>query len=70
MNEKYFEANLRRWDEVVDIHAKSKFYDLEGFKSGKTSLLPIEVEELEDVNGKSLLHLQCHFGLDSLSWAR
>ena len=70
MNEKYFEANLKRWDEVVDIHAKSKFYDLEGFKSGKTSLLPIEVEELGDVSGKSLLHLQCHFGLDTLSMAR
>ena len=70
MNEKYFEANLKRWDEVVDIHAKSKFYDLEGFKSGKISLLPIEVEELGDVSGKSLLHLQCHFGLDTISWAR
>ncbi len=70
MNEKYFDANLKRWDEVVDIHAKSRFYDLKGFKSGKTSLLPIEVEELGDVSGKSLLHLQCHFGLDTISWAR
>jgi len=23
-----------------------------------------------DVSGKTLLHLQCHFGLDTLSWAR
>ncbi|MCK4688444.1 MAG: class I SAM-dependent methyltransferase [Candidatus Lokiarchaeota archaeon] len=37
---------------------------------GKTSLLPIEIKELGDVNGKSLLHLQCHFGMDTLSWAR
>lgn len=68
--DKYFEINLKRWNELVDINAKSKGYDLEGFRSGKTSLLSIELEELGDVNGKSLLHLQCHFGMDTLSWAR
>lgn len=71
MNEdEYFQTNLRRWNELVEINAKSKSYDLEGFKSGKSSLLPIELEELGDVKGKSLLHLQCHFGMDTLSWAR
>ena len=69
-NDKYFETNLKRWNELVDINAKSKFYDLKGFKSGKTSLLSIELEELGDVSGKTLLHLQCHFGMDTLSWAR
>ncbi len=67
---KYFNANLKRWNELVNINAKSKFYDLEGFKAGKTSLLSIEKEELTDVKGKTLLHLQCHFGMDTLSWAR
>ncbi|TFG16186.1 MAG: class I SAM-dependent methyltransferase [Promethearchaeota archaeon] len=66
----YFDANLKRWNELVDINAKSKFYDLEGFKAGKTSLLSIEREELTEVKGKTLLHLQCHFGMDTLSWAR
>jgi SAM-dependent methyltransferase len=69
-NEKYFETNLKRWNELVEINAKSRSYDLEGFKSGKTSLFPIEIEEVGDVEGKSLLHLQCHFGMDTLSWAR
>jgi len=69
-DDKYFEINLKRWNELVDINAKSKAYDLEGFKSGKTSLLSIELDELGDVRGKSLLHLQCHFGMDTLSWAR
>ena len=68
--EKYFQTNLKRWNDLVEINAKSRWYDLEGFKSGKTSLFPIETEELGDVNGKSLLHLQCHFGMDTLSWAR
>jgi len=63
-------ANRRHWDEVVPIHAASKFYDLEGFKKGKSSLLPVELEEVGQVDGKSLLHLQCHFGMDTLSWAR
>ncbi|GAG98676.1 unnamed protein product, partial [marine sediment metagenome] len=52
------------------IHAKSNFYGLVDFKTGKSSLLPTEIEELGDVNGKTMLHLQCHFGMDSLSWAR
>ncbi|MFX1371849.1 MAG: class I SAM-dependent methyltransferase [Promethearchaeota archaeon] len=69
-NDKFFKKNLKRWNELVEINAKSKFYDLEGFKSGKISLLSIELKELGDVKGKSLLHLQCHFGMDTLSWAR
>jgi SAM-dependent methyltransferase len=43
---------------------------VQGFKTGKTTLNAFEMEELGDVSGKTLLHLQCHFGLDSLSWAR
>ncbi|NHK32433.1 MAG: class I SAM-dependent methyltransferase [Asgard group archaeon] len=70
MNDKYYEANLKRWNELVAVHAKSDEYDLEGFLAGKSSLKSIEIEEIGDVKGKSLLHLQCHFGLDSLSWAR
>jgi SAM-dependent methyltransferase len=49
---------------------KSKFYDVEAFKKGKSSLNPIELGLVGDVVGKSLLHLQCHFGQDSLSWSR
>ncbi len=69
-NNNYFKINLKRWNELVEINSKSKLYDLEEFKSSKTSLLSIELEELGDVKGKSLLHLQCHFGMDTLSWAR
>ncbi len=68
--ENYFEVNRKRWDELAKIHFKSKFYDVEGFKAGKSSLFSIELEELGDVAGKSLLHLMCHFGMDTLSWAR
>ncbi len=52
------------------VHLGSDFYDLEGFKAGKTSLRSIELEEVGDVTGLDLLHLQCHFGLDTISWAR
>lgn len=64
------EANRRHWDEIVPIHAESQFYDVASFKQGQSKLKPVELEELSDVRGKSLLHLQCHFGLDTLSWAR
>ncbi len=63
-------ANRVLWDELTAIHEQSAFYDVEGFLAGASSLGAIELEELGDVAGKRLLHLQCHFGLDTLSWAR
>jgi len=65
-------ANLRLWDAWTRIHENSAFYDVEGFRAGGTSLLPLELEELGPLvhEGTTLLHLQCHFGLDTLSWAR
>ncbi len=68
--DKYSKANLEHWNEVTPIHEKSKFYDVEGFKRGRCTLMSLEREELGEVSGKKLLHLQCHFGLDTMSWAR
>src|SRR5262245_40624793 len=62
--------NREHWDEATEIHAVGNVYGLEDFKAGRCRLHRIEVEELGDVTGKRLLHLQCHFGLDTLSWAR
>ena len=69
-NDTYMEANRKHWDEVTPVHVGSAFYDVEAFRAGKTKLKPVELSELGDVRGKTLLHLQCHFGLDTLSWAR
>ena len=66
----YAEFNKKWWNEVTPIHARSKLYNLTAFKKGKSSLESIEVEEIGNVRGKTLLHLMCHFGMDSLSWAR
>jgi SAM-dependent methyltransferase len=68
--EEYFDANRKRWDELTHEHKDSPFYDLEGFRSGTDRLRSIELEELGDVRGRSMLHLQCHFGMDTLAWAR
>ncbi|MBQ4822236.1 class I SAM-dependent methyltransferase [Aquimarina sp. MMG016] len=68
--DKYFETNRQTWNEKVAIHAKSEFYDMKAFKKGETTLKRFELEALGDVSGKSLLHLQCHFGQDTLSWSR
>ena len=65
--QEYLEANRKNWNERTPIHAASDFYDVAGFKRGKSSLKPIELQELGNVSGKSMLHLQCHFGLDTLS---
>jgi SAM-dependent methyltransferase len=64
------ELNRAWWDERVPVHVGSRFYDVESFRNGRDALRPFELEEVGDVTGHSLVHLQCHFGLDTLSWAR
>ena len=63
-------ANQARWDESVPWHAESDLYDLAGFRAGRDDIRPFEHEEIGDVRGQELLHLQCHLGTDTLSWAR
>lgn len=69
MDEQLLE-NRASWDHRVNLHVNSDFYDLGSFRDGKCSLNSIELEGVGEVKGKSLLHLQCHFGQDTLSWAR
>jgi SAM-dependent methyltransferase len=66
----YLRANRDLWNRMTPIHAGSEFYDLKGFRAGRCSLMDIDRQEVDDVSGRSLLHLQCHFGMDTLSWAR
>ena len=66
----YFDANKQLWNQRTAVHKDSSFYNLAGFKAGENVLTPIELNELGDVKGKTMLHLQCHFGMDSLNWAR
>lgn len=63
----YIDVNRNSWNSKTEVHLNSDFYNLEDFKKGKSSLNAIELELLGEVNGKSILHLQCHFGLDSMS---
>ena len=66
----YKEINRQSWNNRVDAHLKSEFYDLPGFLRGKTSLKAIELDLLGDLKGKTVLHLQCHFGQDTISLSR
>lgn len=66
----YIEINKKSWNSRVDTHVSSEFYDMENFLNGKNSLKSIELELLGDLKGKKVLHLQCHFGQDSISMAR
>ena len=66
----YFESNKELWNNKVNLHVDSDFYDNESFLKGRNSLNPFELEYLKDVKGKSILHVQCHFGQDSISLAR
>ena len=70
VNAASFTANEELWNAWTAVHAAGDFYDLEGFKAGGVRIRQYETELLGDVTGKSLLHLQCHFGIDTLSFAR
>ena len=70
MLEEQVRVNRANWNERTPIHAASELYDVEGFKAGRMTLHELELREVGDVSGKTLLHLQCHFGLDTMSWTR
>ncbi len=63
-------ANLAWWQEAAGLHAVSDFYDLEGLRAGRDVMRPHEIVEIGEVSGRDLVHLQCHLGTDTLSWAR
>ena len=69
-DDQHMDANRRSWDARTPTHFGSRFYGVDGFKAGASSLNSLEIEEVGDVDGKRLLHLQCHFGMDTMSWAR
>lgn len=66
----YLTINKQSWNKLTDEHFTSNFYDVKGFLAGNTSLNSIELELLGDLKGKSILHLQCHFGQDTISLQR
>lgn len=68
--ENYIEINRQSWNNRTDTHLKSEFYDLDGFLKGNSSLNDIELNLLGDIKGKTILHLQCHFGQDTISLSR
>ncbi len=67
---KAFEANRKLWNARTPHHIASRMYDVESFVAGRNSLTALELELLGNVDGKRILHLQCHFGQDTLSLAR
>jgi SAM-dependent methyltransferase len=65
-------TNLEGWNNRAALHLRDAtgFYDIDGFLAGRDTLNAVEASEVGSVEGKRLLHLQCHFGLDTLSLAR
>ncbi|MBW3519862.1 bifunctional 2-polyprenyl-6-hydroxyphenol methylase/3-demethylubiquinol 3-O-methyltransferase UbiG [Flavobacterium sp. NKUCC04_CG] len=66
----YIEINKHSWNNRTATHLNSEFYNLAGFLKGETSLNSIELDLLKDIKGKRILHLQCHFGQDTISLSR
>ncbi|MBL7828240.1 MAG: class I SAM-dependent methyltransferase [Saprospiraceae bacterium] len=66
----FFAVNKNSWNNRVEAHLQSEFYDVQGFLAGKSSLNSIELALLGNLEGKKVLHLQCHFGQDTISLSR
>ena len=63
-------ANRANWDERVGVHLGPGGYDLSDLRAGHGRLSTIEEAELPPLRGKRVLHLQCHFGADTLTLAQ
>ena len=68
--EDYYKTNKEAWNTRTKIHLHSSFYDLNKFKREVKSVPDLDLSLLGDVRGKSILHLQCHFGMDTLSLSK
>ena len=68
--EDYLDVNKKTWNNKVKYHVDSEFYGNQEFVEGKSSLNSIEFEMLNNIENKSALHLQCHFGQDTISLTR
>ena len=66
----YININKQTWNDKTDVHIASEFYDMKGFMDGKSTLNLIELELLGDISNKKILHLQCHFGQDTMTFSR
>lgn len=66
----YLNWNKKAWNSWAQLHYETDFYDVKGFMQGKSSLKAIELGLLGNIKGKKILHLQCHFGQDTISLAR
>lgn len=66
----YIHTNKKTWNDKTDVHIASDFYDNQSFLEGKSTLNSIELELLGDLRGKKILHLQCHFGQDTMTFSR
>lgn len=66
----YRKSNRDLWNEWAVVNLSSPHYNVAEFKQGREVLRDYEIQEMGNLHGKTLLHLQCHFGLDSLAWAR
>ncbi|ONM50160.1 class I SAM-dependent methyltransferase [Nocardia donostiensis] len=72
-------ANRANWDDRADVHIRSAMYDVDGFLNDPTDISQVVQNDLSvlaphlpdsGVQDRSLLHLQCHIGTDTISWAR
>lgn len=68
--EEYIEVNKASWNKRTAAHLTSDFYDVDGFLNGRNPLNDIELNLLGDIKGKSILHLQCHFGQDTIQFSK
>jgi SAM-dependent methyltransferase len=64
------EQNRRSWNRATPAHNSHKRDQAAFLRAGGSTLFPEELELLGELSGRSLLHLCCNAGQDTLSLAR
>ncbi|MFI9756957.1 class I SAM-dependent methyltransferase [Streptomyces sp. NPDC051963] len=63
-------ANQANWDARTPVHLASRFYGLDQDLDPDRWFAAFEWEDLGELAGRDVLHLQCHLGTETLAFAR
>lgn len=69
------QVNHAHWQDLAAVHGEGNdaYYDVDALLAGRSAMTELEERALElsgGVSGRDLLHVQCHIGFDSITFAQ
>ncbi|MGW7255246.1 class I SAM-dependent methyltransferase [Streptomyces sp. NPDC054834] len=69
-HERLMRTNQENWDARTPVHVASRFYGLDQTPDPARWFAPFEWDDLGDLGGRDVLHLQCHLGTETIAFAQ